>query len=277
MTASEFNDEEAEIKTQNKKFNANTFHHMLNLMDVTYFETPNLREPVMVAAWPGMGYLAKISADYLRRRLKAKLFAEIKYYHNVLVYNNGKADLAPIRHKMYASEKHDLIICVGDAQPSIPEESLRLAESIVEIAVQNNVRQIYTMAAFPNDLYEEPQVYGVYTDESLKSMLEGAGVKIIDSEGAVNGLNGVLIGVAKLRGIDGICLMGDIAYANVPQHLSSKAVLEKLSGLLKIQIDTEQLRIRAKRIDASIRKRLDIYEDEAEVALGDDKKPGYIS
>jgi proteasome assembly chaperone (PAC2) family protein len=262
---------------QNERFNANTFHHMLKLMNVNYLNKPKLKNPTMVAAWPGMGYLAKISADYLRRRIKAKLFAEIKYYHNVLVYNNGKADLAPIRHKLYASEVHDLIICVGDAQPSIPEESLRLAESIVEIAAENNVKHIYTMAAFPNDMYEEPQVYGVYTDEGFKQILENVGVKVIDSEGAVNGLNGVLIGVAKLRGIDGVCLMGDITYANVPQHLASKAVLEKLSKLLNIDIDTEQLRIRAKRIDASIRKRLEIYEDEPEVAIREDKKPGYIS
>jgi len=57
---------------------------MLNLMEVHYTERPSLKKPTMIAAWPGMGYLAKISADYLRRRLKATLFAEITYYHNVL-------------------------------------------------------------------------------------------------------------------------------------------------------------------------------------------------
>jgi hypothetical protein len=231
----------------------------------------------MVAAWPGMGYLAKISADYLRRRIRAAPFAEIKYYHNVLVYNNGKADLAPIRHKLYASKEHNLVICVGDAQPSIPEESLRLAERITEFALDLGVRRLYTMAAYPNDVYETPEVYGIYTDESMKTELEAAGVKILESEGAVNGLNGVLLGVAKMRGIDGVCLMGDITYANVPQHLASKAVVEKLAALLGLEVDTEQLRIRAQRIDASIRKRLDIYEDEEEGFLPEEKKPGYIS
>ncbi len=230
----------------------------------------------MIAAWPGMGYLAKISADYLRRRLKATLFIEIMYYHNVLIYNNGKANLAPIKHKLYVSEENDLIICVGDAQPSTPEESLRLAEKISDIALENNVKLMYTIAAFPNDFYDEPQVYGIYTDESLRPILEEAGIKMIDSQGAVNGLNGVIIGVAKLKGIDGVCLMGDITYANVPQHLSSKAVLEKLAILLNLEVDTEQLRIRARRIDASIKKRLDINEEE-ETLIGDDKKLGYIS
>jgi proteasome assembly chaperone (PAC2) family protein len=225
-----------------------------------------------------MGYLAKISADYLRRRLKATLFAEIRYYHNVLVYNNGVAELAPIRHKLYASKEHNLIICVGDAQPSIPEEGVRLAGKIVDIAIDLGVKRLYTMAAYPNDFYETPQVYGIYTDGSLRAELEAAGVKVLEAEGAVNGLNGVLIGVAKMRGIDGVCLMGDITYANVPQHLSSKAVLEKLAKLLGLDIDTEQLRIRAERIDASIKRRLDIYEEEEEESpLREEKKPGYIS
>jgi proteasome assembly chaperone (PAC2) family protein len=251
---------------------------MLSLMDVNFTQRPELKEPSMIAAWPGMGYLAKISADYLRRRLKATLFAEIRYYHNVLVYNNGVAELAPIRHKLYASKEHNLIICVGDAQPSIPEEGVRLAGKIVDIAIDLGVKRLYTMAAYPNDFYETPQVYGIYTDGSLRAELEAAGVKVLEAEGAVNGLNGVLIGVAKMRGIDGICLMGDITYANVPQHLSSKAVLEKLAKLLGLDIDTEQLRIRAERIDASIKKRLDIYEEEEEESpLREEKKPGYIS
>jgi proteasome assembly chaperone (PAC2) family protein len=245
-------------------------------LDVHYTEKPKLDKPVMIAAWPGMGFLAKISADYLRRRIKASQFAEIKYFHNVLVYNNSVAELAPIKHKLYASEKDNVIICVGDAQPSIPEESLRLAQQISDIAVEMGVSRIYTMAAYPNEFYEEPKVYAVFTDESMRDELVEAGVEMLE-DGAVNGLNGVLIGVAKSSGIDGVCLMGDITYANVPQHLASKAVLHKLVKLMDIKIDTEQLEIRAKKIDASIKRRLDIYEEEEEQPVSEDKKLGYIS
>lgn len=249
-------------------------------MDVAIHSTPQLNEPVMIAAWPGMGYLAKISADYLRRRLKAELFGEITYYHNVLVYGKNGAELAPIKHRLYASEKDNVIICVGEAQPSTPEESMRLAFKIVEIAKDLNVKQIFTMAAYPNDVYDEPQVYAVYSDDSMKATLMDAGVEVLEEDGAVNGLNGVLIGVGKLAGITGVCLMGDITYANVPQHLSSKAVLEKLSEIIGLDIDTEQLRIRAKKIDASIKRRLDIYADEEEEEdplVAEEKHLAYIS
>jgi hypothetical protein len=231
----------------------------------------------MIAAWPGMGYIAKISADYLRRRLNAKIFAEVTYYHNMLVYNNGLGSLSPIRHRFYAAPGKNLVICVGDAQPSIPEESIKLAKDVVDLAVDLGVRRMWTMAAYPTEYTEEPQVFGVYTSDEMKALLEAQGIKIVKEEGVVNGLNGVVIGVAKDRGIPGACLMGDIKYANVPQHLSSRAVLIKLASILGIELDTTLLEKRARRLDASIRKRLEVFEEETELLPISDKRPDYIS
>jgi proteasome assembly chaperone (PAC2) family protein len=246
-------------------------------LDIEFIERPELDSPNMIAAWPGMGFLAKISADYLRRQIKATKFAEIKYFHNVLIYNKGIAELAPIKHKLYASKEYNIIICVGDAQPSIPEESLRLAQKIAEIAFELKVKKIFTMAAYPNELYEKPNVYGIFTNENSRAELIEHGIIILENDGVVNGLNGVMIGVAQAFGIEGVCLMGDITYANVPQHLASKAVLEKLVKILDIEIDTNQLNIRAKKIDASIKKRLDIFEEEEDIPLTKDSRLGYIS
>jgi len=246
-------------------------------MEIRYLWKPELSESSMVAAWPGMGYLAKISADYLRRRLSAKLFAEIRYYQNAVIYKDSLARLVPIRHRFYAAPEHDLIICVGEAQPSVPEEAYRLARGVVTVAERFNVKRLYTMAAYPSDYVEEPQVYGVYTDERLRGVLSARDIRFLEGEGAINGLNGILIGVARNRGIEGICLMGEIRYANVPQHLSSKAVLEKLAAILGIEIDTSHLVLRAKRVDASIRRRLDQYKETEEAYRRDEKEFRYIS
>ena len=244
-------------------------------MEITYFYHPKLNKPRMVAAWPGMGFLAKIGADYLRRQVNAKKFAEIKYYHNLLVYENGLAKLAPIKHSFYASEEHNLVICVGDAQPASPEESIRLAEKVAELAKELGVEVIYTMAAYPNEYDGSPSIYGVFTDEESREELERLNVKVLTDEGAINGLNGTMIGVARSLGIKGVCLLGDINYANVPQHLASKAVLGVLSNLLEVEIDTKQLEVRAKKIDASIKKRLELFQEEAQPL--EEKRLGYIS
>ena len=246
-------------------------------MEIDFISEPQLKEPIMIAAWPGMGYLAKISADYLRRRLEAEKFIEIRYPQNIIIYKDSLAELPSVRHRFFAVPDKDIIICVGDSQPSTSEEAVALAEQIIDIAEKYNVKMIYTMAAYPSDYSDAPKVFGVYTDEKLKEHLEAHGVEILEGEGAVNGLNGILIGVAKKRGIDGVCLMGEIKYANVPQHLSSKAVLDKLSAILELDVDTSQLVKRAKKIDASIRKSLGEYENYDEYEKKDEKNIRYIS
>jgi uncharacterized protein (TIGR00162 family) len=246
-------------------------------MEIDLISEPQFKEPIMIAAWPGMGYLAKISADYLRRRLEAEKFIEIRYHQNVIVYKDSLVELPSIRHRFFAVPDRDLIICVGDTQPSTSEAAIALAEQIIDIAEKYDVKMIYTMAAYPNDYIDTPKVYGVYTDEKLKELLDAYGVEFLEGEGAVNGLNGILIGVAKNRGIDGVCLMGEIKYANVPQHLSSKAVLDKLSAILELDVDTTQLVKRAEKIDASIRKSLGEYEDFEENEKKDEKNIRYIS
>ena len=45
----------------------------------------------------------------------------------------------------------------------------------------------------------------------------------------------------------------------------------------ELDIDTEMLERRARRIDASIKKRLDIYDEEEEPLPREDKQLGYIS
>jgi hypothetical protein len=231
----------------------------------------------MIAAWPGMGYLAKISADYLRRRLNAELFAELSYSQNALIYREGLVELNHINHRFYSAADENLIICVGDAQPSTPEESVNLGNRVIEMAKKFGVSRIYTMAAYPNEYIEDPLVYGVYTHEHLRALLEERGVIILEDEGAINGLNGVLIGLGLAAGIEGVCLMGDIKYANVPQHIPSKAVLETLIDILDINIDTEQLEKRAKKIDASIKRRLELYEEYSDEIPKEEEKLGYIS
>lgn len=246
-------------------------------MEIRYTSEPSFREPVMIAAWPGMGYLAKISADYLCRRLKAEPFAEIQHFQNAIIYKDSLAEFPPIKNRFYAVPGMDLLICVGDAQPSTPREALRLAEMVIDVAERFNVKRVYTMAAYPSDYQEEPHVFGVYTDERIKEDLVNQGVSFIEGEGTVNGLNGILIGVAKNRGIEGVCLMGEIRYANVPQHLSSKAVLEKLAAILNFEIDTSHLERRAKKIDASIRESLQDYQEYDENVRKKEKELKYIS
>ena len=59
----------------------------------------------------------------------------------------------------------------------------------------------------------------------------------------IAGLNGLLLGVAKEREIDGMCLLGEVPmYASrMPNPMAALAVLRTLSKMLEIEIDLVEL------------------------------------
>jgi proteasome assembly chaperone (PAC2) family protein len=59
----------------------------------------------------------------------------------------------------------------------------------------------------------------------------------------IAGLNGLLLGVAKERGIEGLCLLGEVpAYASrMPNPMAALAVLRVLANILEVEIDLVEL------------------------------------
>jgi proteasome assembly chaperone (PAC2) family protein len=76
-----------------------------------------------------------------------------------------------------------------------------------------------------------------YPNTILMSEIGGRG----EGEGTIAGLNGLLLGLAKKRGLESICLMGEIpdwlTGASFPYPKASKSVLEVFAEILGIRID----------------------------------------
>ncbi len=223
-------------------------------METRFYRKPKTENPVLVAAWPGMGYLAKISAEYLRERLDADMFAEIVTYQSIIRYVDGLAELSFSRHRFYEAPDANLVICVGDDQPVTATESVRLAEAVMDVAGELGVRMVYTMAALPTGYEDVPKVYGIGNSVRSIRMLREHGIEVMRGEGGVSGLNGVLIGVAAKRGIDGVCLLCEIRYVDVPQFESAMYVLKALTGMLGVEVDLSGLRRRAEEVKLMTKK-----------------------
>jgi proteasome assembly chaperone (PAC2) family protein len=228
------------------------------LLDIKFFKKPVFKERVMIAAWPGMGLLAVISADYLRKKLDAELFAELYSPKNSVFLRNGVIEPAKVKHLFYYW--NNLIICIGEAQPPTPLEVRMLAEDVLNVAEEFGVKRIYTLAASPAFEREELKVFGIVNKEELLKEVSRY-VPIAKGEGDITGLNGVLLGVAKERNLDGICLLGQIRYMDVPQFRSARLVLEVLTKMLNIEIDFLELDKEAEKIEESIKERLKRLEE----------------
>ena len=60
------------------------------------------------------------------------------------------------------------------------------------------------------------------------------------NQGMITGMNGILIGTAKMRGIEGYSLLGETSGYTI-DHNSARVILESLDKILKMDINLEKL------------------------------------
>jgi proteasome assembly chaperone (PAC2) family protein len=212
---------------------------------------PKLRSPDLLAAWPGIGNVAIILTNYLKAKLPFKElgYLEASYFFDpigVLVKDNVvEAPTFPQSQFYYWKNDNgpnDLILFIGDDQPN--SKGYDLANCILDVGDRFAVKRIYTCAAAITRIHhtEPPKVWGVSTSHNVADSLEKYNLQNA-SNLQIAGLNGLLLGVAKERGIDGICLLGEVpVYASrVPNPMAALAVLKVLTTILAIKIDFAEL------------------------------------
>ncbi len=217
-------------------------------IEIKVIEMPRLKEPVLVCGLPGSGYVAKIAVDYLIGELKAWPVATIYSYSfppQVLIKNDGSAELT--KHELsYVKDRGvDLLLYTGDAQPVNPEAEYTLSGKVLELAQELGVRRIFTLAAYiTGQFVKSPKVYGTATSQALLKMLIQNGANAM-SEGTITGMNGIVIGMAVLRGMEGACLLGETS-GYIVDPKAALAVLTVLKKVLNIDVSLEALEERAK-------------------------------
>ncbi len=223
---------------------------MRNLIRVS--ARPKLNEPNLLAAWPGVGNVAIIIATYLTSKLNFKDLAEIEpsgFFDptGVLVEDSIiEAPQFPQSKFFYRkNEKRngsDLILFLGDDQPA--SKGYDLANCVLDVGLRFHVKRVYTCAAALTRIHhtEQPKVWGVGTNQSVVQELKKLNLKQKGNL-QIAGLNGLLLGVAKEREIDGVCLLGEVpVYASrMPNPMAALAVLRVLTRLLDVELDFVEL------------------------------------
>jgi len=219
----------------------------------------------MIAAWPGMGGVAIVAAKYLTERLDAREFGSIEpdeFFDlgGVLVDNSVVGDIGVPEGKFYYSQSggaNDLVVFMAEAQPHI--KSYALANLVVDVAQKFGVKRLYTFAAAPTHIYHtnRPKVLGAATSPKLVEELKKHDVKLL-KEGSISGLNGLLLGVAKRRNIDGVCLLAEIPVytTQVANPRSSRAVLELLRQMTGLEVDLTEIDGWAEETDREVEEKM---------------------
>ncbi|MFC1861690.1 PAC2 family protein [Chloroflexota bacterium] len=218
---------------------------------VKLYACPKLNSPVLLAAWPGIGNVSMIVATYLEHKLGFKRLGEIKapYFFDpigVVVKDNiVEAPQFPQSKFYYWKNKggaSDIILFIGEDQPAT--KGYELANCVLEVGLRLNVKRIYTCAAAVTRIHhtEQPNVWGAATSQQSANDLKKYNL-IQRGNLQIAGLNGLLLGVAKEKNVEGICLLGEVPmYATRVQNpMAALAILGVLIKILDIEIDTIEL------------------------------------
>lgn len=246
-------------------------------------EIPKLKNPQLLCGLPGSGYVGKLAVDYLIEELKGVQFAKIfssSFPPQVLIQPDGTVDL--MKNTLYycRNKTNDLVILTGDAQPVTPESEYAMAEEITSICEKLGIKNVYTLAAYITGTFsKKPKVYGTSTSLQVVNKFPRQDILTMNS-GSITGMNGLILGVAKTKGITGVCLLGETS-GYVVDAMASKAVLEVLSKMLGLKLDMVGLDKKAedtKQLIKTIEDQMGQRTSADQLPLHQqDKKLGYIS
>ncbi|MEM2914942.1 MAG: PAC2 family protein, partial [Candidatus Bathyarchaeia archaeon] len=190
-------------------------------------------------------------------QLKARKLAELyspHFAYFVLVTDDGSVRLLRSEFYYWKNEigENDLILLTGDSQPQTIEGQYEIADSILEFAKKKNVKFIVTIGGYRKEVEGEPQIFAFATNPELLNKALEAGAKNTSSGNPIVGIAGLLLGLAKFKEIDAVCLLVETpGYISDPK--AAKSVLRMLLKMLNLEVSLEGL-------DKEIRKSEQVVE-----------------
>jgi len=166
---------------------------------------------VFIEGLPGFGNVGKMAARLIIEFTRANVFAELysPSFPDYVVVNKEGICLPP-RYEFYTASlgKTQFIILSGDAQPSREDvvAHYELCDEILDFLAQYDCKFIATMAGVTTPK-PAGEVYVAATSPELsaKAVEKGA---VVYGGGRILGAAGLLLGLAKNRGWEGVCLLG---------------------------------------------------------------------
>ncbi len=134
-----------------------------------------------------------------------------------------------------------------------------MASCILDFAEECGVKMIVTIGGYRKETEDAPKVVAVSTNpELLKKALQAEAVAS-PAGNPIVGTAGLLLGLARFRNIDALCLLGETrGYLRDP--MSAKSVLGVLQKIVGIKLDLSGLEGEINRTNEIVEKMREIEE-----------------
>ena len=240
--------------------------------------------PILIEGLPGLGLVGKIALRYLIKQLKAKKIAYLYSPHFpyfVLVNKKGNVRLLRGAFYYYQNPKgNDIILFTGDSQSQTIEGQYEIADRMLDFSEKHGVKTIATIGGYRMESKEKPKVFIAATSQDLLQKAVQSGASISASGSPIVGTAGLILGLAKFKKIDAICLLGETR-GYLPDPLAAKSVLEVLKSTFNFDLDLAGLNEEIAKAETMVARLQQIEEKRVvqaeETRKQEDKKTTYIS
>lgn len=223
-----------------------------------------LKNPILIEGLPGLGMVGRIATRYLIRHLHAERYAQLfspHFPYYVVVNRHGNARL--LRGLFYywknPSGENDLILLTGDSQAQTIEGQYEVAECIIDFAKKRHVNLIVTLGGFRRETEATPRVIVAATKRELLRKALQANAITGSTGNPIVGIAGLILGLARFKGIDAVCLLGETrGYVSDPK--AAKSVLDILRKMLNLPLDLSGLDEMIKKSEKILEKMRKIEE-----------------
>ena len=226
-------------------------------MEFVKVEEPELKKPIVIAAMQDMGNVASIAIDLINKNLKTHVFRYVSSPSpDYVIDKGGYIDYQQQRWE-YRYGKDIMVFGGGAGQPQTSEELYELCRDVINVAKTYSAQLIYTLGAFHTDrkIEKQPKALVTTTSHELTEQVRKLGIETTPGSSLITGFNGLILGFAKLNGIQGIGLYGEINDPRLPQYRSAKSVLQTLERLAYLKFgELGELDVMAEALDNEMNK-----------------------
>lgn len=252
-------------------------------------EKPVLKNPILVVGLPGIGNVGRMAAGYLVHELKAKKFAELysPYFFHFVMLNEEVVHVLRNEFYYYKSKERDVIFLIGDCQALDPKGHYEVVGKILDFAKDLGCKEVITIGGFaagkplqiegdktPNA--QKPKVMGATSDAKISKNYEKYGIdfKIGGEVGTIIGATGLLVGLSRLHGMKGLCLLGETSgFPIITDPNAAEAVLNILQKIIGTNANVSKLHDKVKEMHEFLKKMEELQREALEQMRPKPKKP----
>ncbi len=212
---------------------------------VKFFDMPKLENPILVEGLPGVGLVASLVVRHIIGKFKANRFCDIKspFFKPVAVVDRSGRLKTPINSLYYiktpSEARGDLIVLYGNSQATTFIGQNELSETILDLAFKFECIAIVTLGGLSTlTPSSPPKVYYTTNHPEYALMFEKIGLRRLS--GRVYGMAGTLVGLAKFKGMQGVCLLGEVKSGEIGRE-AAREIIKVLSVFLNLHIDLSNL------------------------------------